>query len=75
MKRRPYTDEDPMPHGTREVARYLITDLPDMRGGRIHRSYGRRQIAREIRGCERCRAVDARDARLTRMHTHYARRR
>jgi hypothetical protein len=68
VKRR-YTDDDPVPHGTRELIKYFIADLPDTR-----RHYGRRLI-RELAGrCVQCHFIDRDRARLSRIRHAYRRR-
>ncbi len=71
---RPYALTDPSPHGTRNLTRYELRDQPQTSNGKTTRRYGRRRLARTIQDCERCIRVDARDARLSRIHTAYRRR-
>jgi hypothetical protein len=49
VTRRRYTIDDPVPHGTAELIRYLVVDMPDTR-----RLYGRRMIRQMASGCAKC---------------------
>jgi hypothetical protein len=70
MRRRPYTDLDPVPHGTRELIRYFVQDLPDTR-----RHYGRALIRELAERCVICHHVDLDQTRRSRMRAAYHRRR
>lgn len=60
-------------HGMRALVAEYIED-PDRRGGRVHRSYGRRMMRRLATACPHCPAVDRARARVRRMHAAYRRR-
>ncbi len=71
---RPYTLDDPEPHGSRNLARYS-RDLPDTVKGRKVRRFGIHALRAEFADCTRCTWVDARDARVSRIRTAYRRKR
>lgn len=77
MRQRP-----PDHHGYRGLVDHFITAWRGKltisgrryRRGGYYTQFGRTSLRRSVRWCDDCLAADARDARLTRMHTAYRRR-